>query len=248
MNYIACDVIIGYPRVIDDALAKDTSDLLGEMDRLGIDSAIVRHESALWAGPQVGNQKLLEDIRGQKRLMPAYFVTPDGFEPEFSPALMVEQMLAHGSYTCWCDPKAELFSIQPWCSAELYAILQERRIPLILDYTKFSPDDLHIVLSEFAELRIIVLNAPRLGRNRMLYPLLRRHANLYLCLSNTYSVHLGYEDLCTTFGHERWVFGMGYPGAEPGAAIAGLMYANLSDEAKQAIARANIERLLGEVR
>jgi len=248
VKYIACDVIIGYPRIREDELARDTSDLLSEMDRLGIDSAIVRHESALWNGPIVGNQKLLVDISGQDRLTPAYFVTPDGFEPEFDPAVMVEQMLAHGSRVCWYDPKAEIFSVQPWCSGELYEVLQERRIPLMVDYETIVPDDLHVVLSEFGKLQMIVLNAPRLGRNRMLYPLLKRHANLYLCLSNTYSVHRGYEDLCDTFGHDRWVFGMGYPKAEPGAAITGLMYAGISDEARKAIGYKNIERLLGDVR
>ena len=89
---------------------------------------------------------------------------------------------------------------------------------------------------------------PRLGRNRLIYPLLQRHPNLMICLSYTYSVHQGVEDLCRTFGHERWVFGMGYPTAETGASLTGLTYAAIPDEAKEAIAHGNIERLLAEVR
>jgi predicted TIM-barrel fold metal-dependent hydrolase len=161
---------------------------------------------------------------------------------------MLECLVSYGSPLCWYDPKAELFSVRPWCSGTLYGVLQERHVPLLIDYFTVSPDDLDVVLSQFPGLRVILLNAPRQGRNRMLYPLLQRHSGLYLCLSHTYSVHRGYEDLCKTFGPDRWVFGMGYPKAEPGAALAGLTFADISDEAKQCIAYKNLEALMEDSR
>jgi hypothetical protein len=226
----------------------DREDLLAEMARLGLRKALVRHVAALDAGPTAANAALMEETAGHPELLPVWFVTPDGQEPDFNPADVLNDMLAGGGRACWTDPKSEDFSFLPWCCGPLHEELQSRRIPLLLPYEAVAEDDLDIVLSAFPKLRIILLNAPRTGRNRKLYPLLRRHGRLHLCLSPSYSVHDGIEDLCRTFGHERWVFGTGYPGAEGGAAVTGLMYAAISDEARIAIAYGNIKRLLGEVK
>ena len=248
MKLIACDPIMGLPRVPAENYCPDRADLLTEMKRLGIESAIVRHQSAHECGPVAGNRVILEELQDCDQLMPAWFVTPDGFEPDFDPAKTVEEMIQVGVRVCWTDPEAETFSLLPWCSGLLYEILQQRRVPLLLDYSKVKPDDLDVIMNDFPGLCLILLKVPRLGRNRMVYPLLQRHPSLWLCLSHTYSLHCGIEDLCKKFGTERWVFGMGYPEAEGGSAITGLSYADISDDAREAIAHGNIERLLAEVK
>lgn len=245
---IACDPIMGLPRVPAANYRPDRTDLLSEMARLGIERAIVRHQATLEGGPMAGNRMILEEIEDCEQLLATWFVTPDGLEPDFDPAKTVEAMIRAGIRVCWTDPEAETFSLLPWCTGPLYEVLQTRQVPLLLDYNKVKADDLDVILSDFPRLRLILLNVPRFGRNRMVYPLLERHASLWLCLSHSYSVHEGFEDLCQRFGHERWVFGMGYPEAEGGAALAGLRYANLADEAKEAIAHGNIKRLLAEVK
>ncbi|MBI2437955.1 MAG: amidohydrolase family protein [Lentisphaerae bacterium] len=247
MKWMACDPLIGRPRVPAGNLASTRDDLLAEMRRLGIQQAVVRHGAALECGPMAGNRQLMKETRRQPRLMPAWFLTPDGQEPDFRPETAVAAMLKAGARVAWMDPEAEDFSLLPWCSGALYEILQARRVPLLLDYLKIKADDLDRVLTDFPELRLILLNVPRLGRNRRLYPLLRRHPHLYVCLSHTYSVFRGIEDLCEQFGPLRWVFGMGYPAAEGGAAIAGVLYADISRETRAAIAHGNLERLLKEV-
>lgn len=244
LKLIACDPILGIPRVAPEAHQPNSADLLCQMNRLGVSQAIVRHRSAIESGPIVGNRVVLEETKDEDSLLPVWMVTPDGSAPEFDPAKLIDDMIQSGVRICWVDPQAEGFSLLPWCSGPLYEILQSRRIPLLLEYDKVTADDLDVIFSAFGQLNLILLNAPRLGRNRLLYPLLKRHANLRLCLSHTYSVVNGIEDLCATFGVDRWVFGMGYPDAEGGAAIAGLSYARISDEAREAIAHANIETML----
>ena len=226
----------------------DREDLLSEMARLGITSAIVRHQSTYDAGPIIGNEAVLDATDDDDALLPACFVTPDGFEPDFDPVKAVDEMLQQGVRVCWMDPKAEHFSLLPWCSGRLYEILQSRRVPLIMDYQMVEADDLDIILSHYPDLRMILVGVPRLGRNRFVYPLLRRHRHLYICLNQTYSVHCGIEDLCKTFGPDRCVFGMGYPYAESGAAITGLNYASICDETRETIAYRTIERLLKDVK
>ncbi|GAF91686.1 unnamed protein product, partial [marine sediment metagenome] len=157
---------------------------------------------------------LLAEAADEQSLLPCSFVTPDGFGPEFNPVTAVEAMLNKGVLLCWTDPQAEQFSPLPWCCGALYEALQSHCMPLLLDQGKITCDDLDVVLTNFPRLRIILINVYRQGRHRMLYPLFRRHENLWMCLGPIYAVHQGIEDLCRTFGHERWVFGTGYPAAE----------------------------------
>src|SRR5262249_35054081 len=95
---------------------------------------------------------------------------------------------------------------------------------------------------------VVLLDCPRLGRNRLLEPLLERYESLWLCFGPTFSLHAGFRDLCQRYGIHRWVWGAGYPDCEGGAAITGLLYAGLPAEAVRAIASENIERLMSEVR
>ena len=248
LKLIACDPMLGVPRVPPEGYLPDKADLLFQMKRLGISQAIVRHCAALEGGPYVGNGVVIEETQGETSLLPTWMVTPDGLSPDFDPAKLIDKMIAAGVRVCWLDPQAEGFSLLPWCSGPLYEILQARQVPVLLDYHRIKCDDLNLILSDFGTLTIILLNAPRCGRNRLLYPLLERHGNLWLCLSHTYSVPGGIEDLCGTFGPNRCVFGMGYPEAEGGAAVAGLSYADISDQVREAIAHRNIEILLEAVR
>lgn len=247
MKLIACDSIIGQPRIPYEGIGADKDDLLSEMVRLGISSSIIRHQAALDCGPVIGNELLLKEVKDSENLHGAMFVCPDGFEPDFDVDRMIDQMIESGIRICWTDAQAEEFSLLPWCCGKLYEVLSCRNIPLMIDSEKISLNDVNTILENFPKLSLILLNVPRLGRNRSLYALLSRHPNLLLCLSHTYSVHLGLEDLCKTFGEERWVFGVGYPLAEGGAAFAGLSYADITDSAREAIAYKTIESLLERV-
>ncbi len=247
LRLIACDPVVGLPRVPMENGARPTvDDLLKEMARLNISAAIVRHRACFDNGPFFGNEVLLEEIAGHASLIPAWVFTPDGCEPDFDPRRLLVEMLSRGVRVAWMYPKEHYYSPRPWCAGPMYAALQAARVPLLVEYDQVSADDLHEICAAYPELRLVLLNAPRLGRNRLLYPLLDLHPNLHLCFGPLYSVHEGIADLCRRYGARRWVFGMGYPNAEGGAGVTGLLYAGLSEVDCRAIAHENIERLLSE--
>jgi predicted TIM-barrel fold metal-dependent hydrolase len=126
--------------------------------------------------------------------------------------------------------------------------LEERRVPLIVEWDAVTGSQLHEVLAAFQELPLLLVQTPRMGRNRTLYPLLEQHENLYVAVTPTYSVYRGIEDLCERFGASRLLFGSGYPEVEGGAAVCMLSYAEIPGRDRQAVACGNLERLLGEVR
>ncbi len=244
---IACDPIIGLPRLPVEGPRPVVEDLLAEMARLHIHSAIVRHRACIDNAPYFGNQVLSEEVAGQPDLLPAWVLTPDGSEPDFNIELTVRQMLDQGVRIAWMHPKEHLFSVRPWCSGRMYSTLQAARLPLMVEYDQLTADEIHDICVGYPKLRLLLLNAPRLGRNRLLYPLLEQHPYLSLCFGPFLSVHCGFTDLCQRFGFERWVFGSGYPSAEGGAALAGLLYSGLPETALDLISSGNIERWLSEV-
>ena len=248
LKLIACDALVGVPRKPYPWLHPDVADLQHEMARLDIATAIVRHRQCLENFPYWGNDVLARETVGQPNLIPAICLTPDGAPDEHSLTGTFAAALRAGMRVAWISPKEHMFSALPWCSGGLYAACVEARLPLLLEYPQVTPDELDQILTAFPELRLILLRVPRLGRHRLLYALLERHANLHLCLSSTYSVHEGLPELVNTFGDARFVWGSAYPEAEGGASVALLTYAGISESARAAIAHGNIERLLGEVR
>lgn len=244
---MACDALVGTPKVPLPDYRPDVADLEAEMARLRIKAAVVRHRASLDIAGHFGNDVLMDEIAGKRHLLPAWFVTPDGREPLFDPAAALAEMLAAGVRFAWTDPVAEDFSLRPWCCGPLYAALQAHRVPLLLDCGKISLDELQEAMAAYPGLRVVLLQVPRLGRWRRLEPLLALHPELYLCFAPAFSAHGGWLDLCRRYGPKRWLWGSHYPDSEGGAAVTGLTYAGLSHEEQHAVAHGNLERLQAEV-
>lgn len=247
LKLIACDALVGLPRIPPAYYRPDVADLKAELARLEITSAIVRHRQCLENFPYAGNASLVREIAGEPYLLPAFCLTPDGAPEDFNLESALAAILAQGGRVGWISPKEHMFSPRPWCSGQLYATCSEVRLPLLLEYPQATPDELDEILTAYPQLRVILLRVPRLGRHRLLYALLERHANLHLCLSSTYSVHEGLPELVNTFGDARFVWGSAYPEAEGGASVTLLTYAGISETARAAIAHGNIGRLMQEV-
>jgi len=245
---VICDPLVGAPRAPEAGPAPTVDDLRAEMSRLRVRGALVRHRACVEIGAWFGNDVLGEQVAARESMRPVWALTPDGRGPDFAIGAAVAQMLAAGVRAAWMSPSAHLFSPLPWCAGHMYDLLQTARVPLLVRQDELSPDQVHAVCEAFGQLRLVLLRVGRLGRNRHLYPLLSRHENLHLCFDPFLSVFGGFGDLCRRFGEHRWVLGTGYPDAEGGAGITGLMYAGLDDQAVEAIAHGNIERLLKEVR
>lgn len=249
IRLITCDPIMGLPRVPPaNGSRPDAADLRQEMARLRVAAALVRHRACLDNDPYWGNRTLMEEAAGSPEFLPVWALTPDGEGPGFDPADTVRAMLAAGVRAAWLAPSAHGYSPMPWCGGDLYAALSAARVPVLISYQEVKGDPLYAIGAAFPELRLILTTVPRLGRNRMLYPLLRQHTAWLVCFDPVFSVHQGHRDLCDTFGSHRWVLGTGYPDAEGGSGISGLMYAGLRDDELEAVAHGNIERVLAEVR
>jgi predicted TIM-barrel fold metal-dependent hydrolase len=247
LKLIACDPLVGPPRKPFPWFRPDAADLDRELDRLRIGAAVVRHRQCIENAPYWGNDTLTREAATRPAWIPAFALTPDGAPEAYSLEATLAAAFDRGVRVAWINPREHMFSARPWCSGALYAACAAARLPLLLDYRQVTLDEIDEVMTAFPALRLVLLQPPRLGRHRALYTLLARHGGLCVCLNGTYSVHEGIAGLVETFGHERLVWGSGYPEVEGGASVALLTYASISDTARAAIAHGNIERLLAEV-
>ena len=240
----ACDAVIGRPQVPFPGPEPVLEDLRRRFERFPIERALVRSAAGNYALHDLANQTLIRHLAGQDAYEGVYQIDPLDV-PEHLDRIRRYRMRSvclkpNNSYRPFC-----LF---PWCCGDLYKMLEEKKLPLLLEWGSTVPNELHEAMTAFPGLRVIMLAIPRSGRQCMVEALMRQHKELYLCLHTRFSVFGGYPALCREFGSHRFVWGCGYPDTEEGSAVTGLFYSGLDQDSLEAVAHGNIERLLSEVK
>jgi len=194
-------------------------DLLRAMDEVGIKHALVYSTVARELDPNLGNTHLIEAIRSQERLHSCWVLVPHytGEMPPPGELIPILQQNGVRAVRLYPGPDGHNLACVTW---DLLAtmLMQYPPLPLVLTGLTYRAD-------------------------RYLYPLWDAHANLYVETSG-YQGHHAVEAVVSRFGPERLLFGTNMPRYSPGAAIAAITYADISPEAKSAIAGDNLFRLL----
>lgn len=217
--------------------------LLSEMDRSSIDKALVYHFLAREYHPATGNKKLMDEIKGCKRLYPCWVIMPHATGEMPGPETIVDEMIKQGVKAVRLFPSDHLYSLSDWCSGQMLKALEQRRIVLIIEIDQIGWEGINSLCSRYPSLPIIVANL-NYRVNRQLYPLLERYENVYIETSG-YQVHKGVEDVCSRFGAKRLIFGTRLPYFTPGPAMTLIWYSLIDMREKSLIAGENLKRLLG---
>ena len=125
-------------------------------------------------------------------------------------------------------------------------MLSEKRVPVILSVLEANIGLVDEVARRHPKLRIILTGVAQ-SMTRALYPVLASSREVRFDISY-FMLHRGIEEVCGKFGPERMLFGTRYPFFNPGCAVMAVNYAEIPDDAKEAIAHGNAERLVEEVR
>lgn len=242
LSYFDCNARIGRTMTYREGQITTADELLAEMDYAGIHRALVHHAWASQWSPAEGNAELLGQIAGQERLFPCLVALPEATGELAPPDEFAQQVRElHGAVRLF--PRDHQFRLADWCMASMLCALEARGVPVLVDINQTDWAEVAAVLAAHPNLPLIVLDT-YYRMDRYLYPLWERHPTLY-AETTTYQVYRGIEAVCARFGHERLLFGTNLPSLEVGGPISQLMYAELSFEAKQAIAGGTLCRLLG---
>ena len=117
---------------------------------------------------------------------------------------------------------------------------------MFLEEASCPKENFDNICTLFPELRVVLVGTTY-GIDRWLYPLLRKHPNIYVCLGHVYIPAWGPMRFVESFGAKRLLFGSGLPTYTPGGLITHVTYADLPDADKEDIFHGNLERLLSEV-
>ena len=224
----------------------ETADeLLQKMDRYGIETAWAYSSYAQKISPLDGNYMLMDQLRGHEdRIRPCWVIVPT-WDLESGGSLLKE-LKEHDVRLVRMMPAEHNFLLDPWVCADVYQMLSDNGIPLVLEHAGAPAGQVHAICEAYPDLKVILVQC-EFFQNRNLYMLMQRHPNLYLEIS-TYYVYSGVEDLVRRFGSRRVLFGSHMPFQEGAAPLGMTLLADLTQDQKEDILCKNAERLLQGVR
>ena len=221
-------------------------ELVAEMDRLGIERALVSHTLGQHYDPPQANQILTQELAPYEQLLPCWTLLPlscgemgtlDGLLGELSTA---------GVRAVRMYPRDHSYALDDWQCGDLLRALSERRYLVLVDVEQTDWPAVERVCRSYPDLSV-VLTATGYRLFRFLFALMDRCPNLYCDLSNL-STFLGVEEVLDRFGSGRLLFGTGQPSYDPGGPIARVFYTDAPEADVAAMAHGNLERLLARVR
>lgn len=219
-----------------------------EMARLSIERALVRiAPEALDSDFQSSNEALLGACAQFHEFVPCPVVIPNTAGNALPEDEQVETLLARGAGAVCLRPKRDHWLLSDWVSGPLLAALQARKVPVFCKEEQIPLQQVADLAERYPELPIILAETGYRSQ-RVVLPLLKTFANVYLSTGGAFSVHRGIEQLVGNVGADRVLFGTGFPEAEPMAAVAQLAYAEVSDRQRQLIGAGNLDRLVGGIR
>jgi|GEM_PF-1163192 len=230
----------------------DVEKLISEMSYFGIDYALTSHWRSIQYHPLVGNNSLIKEIKGNKRIFPCWYIMPSHTSEILSPNDLAGDLKSNGVRAVRLLLDKHNVCIEDWAIDSLFGILEKNNILTIIKHpslgvpvggeSHYYMERLHSICSKFPRLNVVSG-----GRLREYYPLLKKFKNLYISLE--WEPHPNMvEDICKRFGAERILFGT--PHSEIAKGISGMpmmmiTVADISDKDKELIAGKNLMRLLG---
>ena len=240
IEFVDADCMVG-PWPMRNLAYSSSEELIKQMDRYGIDRALVFHSLSWTYHPEEGNIALnrifSEGVIDKQRLFPLYcFVAYEALENK---ALDKYQVQAVRIF-----PSINNFPLTSWASGEFLKVLVEREISLWVDIFHTEWAHLQKILITYPELKVVLLGA-HYKDNRKIYQLLKKYQNLYICTSY-FEAFDALRYLCDHVGAERLLFGSRMPFYDAGAPIWNVLRSPLKRREKQLIAAGNLYRLLGK--
>ena len=222
--------------------ARDAEQLLTEMDRHGVDRALVYPLQGEDVSALDGNDELHDWIEsGLHRLLPMWMAS---MAPESMRQL--QQLHAAGQVQAvrLHDTSRTSTPLTAWIYGDLLTWLQAEDIPLWVSLADNDPVQLADTFAQFRELRLVLVGAHYMHAPYLL-PLLRHLPRAHLELSRHESL-VAIEELVTQVGAQRLLYGSFYPRYAMGPVLWALHRQHIEPPQLQRILDGTTIELLGE--
>ena len=221
------------------------------MDRYDISKTLVYSAMAKYYSPIEGDLAIQQQICDVRNVYSCWMALPSA-TGEFPAGDALRTLLRdHCVAAVRMAPVTHDYSLALWNCHPLFLLLEELQMPLFLDFDlghwsdRLPWNDVHQICTTYPRLPVILCRVG-CGYNRNLFKLMETCDNLYFETSY-FAANRGLETVTRLFGAQRMLFGTDAPVHTPACPIGMLVYSDLLDEQKQAIAKGNLERLIGGV-
>ena len=223
-------------RVVSVDTAEGT---LSEMDRAGIQRALVYAPHAVNFDSDDGNNLLLEMIEGEDRLIPQFVCNPsyDNLD-EFSAG--VEE---RGVRAVKVAPIPHGYPFRDWIVGPWMEWLASVGIPVWVDAPDADPAELYDAIKRHPNVNF-VLSQVHYRHAAWALPMLRGLENTNVEISRFLNTE-GIERLLDAAGGERVLFGSRFPDSPMSPQLYSLHLNDLSESTLKAVCAGNLERLMG---
>ena len=223
----------------------DATGLLYEMDRHGVQRALIYHVQGESISGLDGNEALVTWADGSAQFSLQWTVGPRQDSLQQLQDFHVDGLVksARINSTRPGSSAVELPFVE-WLYGDLLDWLQEERVPLWISLSDSPVTEIMSTLKRFPNLVTVLLGA-HYTHALLVHPLLRHLPNAHLELSR-YEVPGGVEALKEEFGVERLIYGSFYPRFAMGPILFALHHMGLTETELSAICGGNLKRVLGE--
>ena len=243
------DANVALGRRYDRAVSVDTAaGTLTEMDRLGVQRALVYSPHAASFDTAEGNEILLETIGEQSRLVPQFVANP-AYDDLSSFAAGVKDA---GVRSIRMYPALHFYPFRDWMIGPWLAWLAAEELPVWLPVGyddslwppwRFDSNEVYDTLRASPDVTA-VLTEVVYQQFSWAIPLVRSLPNLYVELSRWVMID-GIPRLLEAVGDERILYGSRFPEGAMGPQLYNLHHHGFSEETLGRICSGNLERLLG---
>ena len=223
-------------------------ELLADMDRFGIDRALVRHYG-IADGALCSNRYLADMLRQDDsgRLVGVWCILPDSCDELPEPDEFFRQMKNAGIRALTLDPFDHRYVPCRLTLSRIMAAAAARKIPVLLDSFAGKFADLYRFVEEFPDnILIYAESVGKWGSDRNLRPLLEHFPSFYIDTAG-YWVPEGIRDLAEKYGADRILYGSGFPRYNQGCSMLQLKHCGLPEAEVAAISGNNLKNILDGV-
>jgi predicted TIM-barrel fold metal-dependent hydrolase len=263
-NCYDCDAWIGDSPEFPTGGIDTADELLEEMDRVGIDRAVVYDVEARTDGLRAGNDRVLEVTRGRPRLTPAWVLGPSAIDEYGSVEAIVRAMDDAGVRVVRLFPKEHDFRLDDEACRRLLDGLEAIGAVIVLDaradvpWDGFTSEEVarlcrhhHVPGLDRRGIDVVLTRLqPGMGtalEDTAIFEHFGDLENLYVDTSRL-QAHDAVGEFVRRFGADRLVFGSHLPQSSAGASLATVMQSPLDRDQKERILATNLTTLLGESR
>ena len=223
-----------------------TQDLLQEHARYGIQHRLCLHAESREGVAQEGNQEMSRLAGKHPGTGVIWTALPSRrFRAEPVDTLMARAQEA-GVAMFAMFPERQNHFLAPWANGELYASMEEARLPLLLETGHGELDHTYTLAQAHPRMPIVFWNVSYMHVRRIV-ALMDLCPNVHVGLAPNFVPNDGIEMFTERYGSGRLIFGSHWPHQSPGSLIGYVTYADVGDDIKRAVFGGNVAQLLHQV-